>query len=533
MRTFNTTAVCVPERHYMVDLTTRLIEVKRMVDAGNYFTINRARQYGKTTLLNALSRYIKKEYFVLDLDFQAMDNDSFQNGGTFAQGLARMMMDASEFRGVPIPEKYFAEFEKISEKDTGKVRMDDIFRIFLRWCRESDKPIVLMIDEVDSATNNQVFLDFLAQLRLQYIERQKNTGYKTFQSVILAGVTDIKNLKRKLRPDEASKFNSPWNVAVDFKVDMSFHPSDIAGMLEQYEDDHHTGMAVTSIAQDIFDYTGGYPFLVSRICQLIDTELVHDDRFGSLSSAWTPEGVSEVVRRILMEKNTLFESLMGKVYDNPKLSQMLQSILFAGDANVYNAFNIPISDAEMYGFIMHENGKVKIANRIFEMLLYNFYLSADEWHEKDIYKADERDKEVFIENDRLNMEHILERFVTGFDDIYGSDYETFDEAEGRRRFLLYIRPIINGTGNYYIEAETRNRERMDLVIDYLGTRYVVELKIWRGKTYHESGERQLADYLNHYHLDKGYMLCYNFNQKKDTGLHVVKVEDKELVEAFV
>ena len=69
-----------------------------------------------------------------------------------------------------------------------------------------------MIDEIDSATNNQVFLDFLAQLRGYYINRNK---YATFQSVILAGVCDIKNLKRKLRPDEEHKDNSPWNTHED------------------------------------------------------------------------------------------------------------------------------------------------------------------------------------------------------------------------------------------------------------------------------------------------------------------------------
>lgn len=52
-----------------------------------------------------------------------------------------------------------------------------------------------MIDEADSATNNQVFLDFLALLRGYYIRREKMA---TFQSVILAGVYDIKNIKRKI-----------------------------------------------------------------------------------------------------------------------------------------------------------------------------------------------------------------------------------------------------------------------------------------------------------------------------------------------
>ena len=64
----------------------------------------------------------------------------------------------------------------------------------------------------------------------------------TFQSVILASVYDIRNIQRKLRPDEDHRENSPWNIAADFLVEMSFSVDDIAGMLAEYEDDHHTGM---------------------------------------------------------------------------------------------------------------------------------------------------------------------------------------------------------------------------------------------------------------------------------------------------
>lgn len=74
---------------------------------------------------------------------------------------------------------------------------------------------------------------------------------------------------------------------------------------------------------------------------------------------------------------------------------------------------------------------------------------------------------------------------------------------------------------------------MDVVIDYLGQRYVIELKIWRGNAYNERGEQQLADYLDGYHLDTGYMLSYNFNRNKDTGLHHMRVGTKLLIEAVV
>ena len=74
---------------------------------------------------------------------------------------------------------------------------------------------------------------------------------------------------------------------------------------------------------------------------------------------------------------------------------------------------------------------------------------------------------------------------------------------------------------------------MDIVIDYLGERFVVELKIWRGQAYHEKGEIQLADYLSYYHLDKGYMLTYSFNKKKNNEFTKNEVNGKTLIEAFV
>ena len=126
-----------------------------------------------------------------------------------------------------------------------------------------------------------MFLDFLAQLRAYYIDRDVQP---TFQSVILAGIYDVKNLKRKIRKDEEHKVNSPWNIASDFKVDMSFSKKDIQGMLKEYEDDYYTGMDMEELSGLLYDYTSGYPFLVSRLCKLMDEEVSREDGFASKDS---------------------------------------------------------------------------------------------------------------------------------------------------------------------------------------------------------------------------------------------------------
>lgn len=85
MKEFNTTAVCIPIKHYMVDLSARVKEIKKLVDAGKYFTINRARQYGKTTTLNALRKALAAEYVMVGLDFQGLGNASFETEETVRQ----------------------------------------------------------------------------------------------------------------------------------------------------------------------------------------------------------------------------------------------------------------------------------------------------------------------------------------------------------------------------------------------------------------------------------------------------------------
>ena len=529
MKAFNTSAVCIPEKHYMVDLSERVKEIKKMVDAGKYFTINRARQYGKTTTLSELKKVLKNEYIVLSLDFQKIDNDVFKNGATFSQAMARIIMDEEEFGNLRVPDETLQALKKLNDADVEKVKMDELFRILKRWMKKSDSAIVLMIDEVDSATNNQVFLDFLAQLREGYIRRGTD-GVPAFHSVILAGVTDIRHLKSKIREEAESKQNSPWNIAADFDIDMSLSEEGIRGMLDEYEGDHHTGMDTAEMAKLIHDYTSGYPFLVSRICELIDTRI---SQSMSLNEAWTARGMDEAVKLILSEKNTLFESLTKNLNNYPDLKASIRSILMEGTRLTWNADQEDISMMQMYGLIKNDHNVVRVANRIFETKLYNLFLSDEELKSNVFAREGDLARNQFIMDGKLNMRLILEKFIVTYTDICGPLVDRFKEKDGRELFLLYLKPIINGIGNYYIEAQTRDMTRTDVIVDYLGQQYIVELKIWRGERYNTEGEKQIREYLDYWHLDTGYMLSFNFNKNKEQGVKRVEIRDKVLFEGTV
>jgi hypothetical protein len=131
------------------------------------------------------------------------------------------------------------------------------------------------------------------------------------------------------------------------------------------------------------------------------------------------------------------------------------------------------------------------------------------------------------------MRLVMEGFIKSLREVFGPLDEHFDEERGREQFLLYLKPIINGTGNFYIEAQTRDKRRMDVVVDYRGERHVVELKIWRGERYNAKGEQQISDYLDYFGLSVGYLLSFNFNKKKETGVRRIAVGDKVLFEGTV
>ena len=540
MKEFNTTGTCFPKKHYMVDIGERLEVIKSLIDDGKYFCINRGRQYGKTTTLDALADYLGNDYTVFSISFEGDGDSMFASPAAVFAGFFQKLAFEVEFcEGLNLSDQ-LREFFKASNFDAvHAMELVQFRKSVATLCKKSDKPIVILIDEVDQAGNYDSFIKFLGALREMYLKREK---LPTFRSVILAGVYDIKNLKLKIRDENEHQYNSPWNIAAPFDYDMSLSEKGIAGMLADYENDHHTGMDVAAIAKLLREYTSGYPFLVSRLCQLMDEqngklkiengELRIGD--GETVAGWNREGFLKAVKLLLKEKNTLFDDMTKKIDQFPKMKQMLADVLYYGRRISFVRDLKEHELAAMFNIIVEENGLVKIHNRIFETRLYNLFTGEVESESRLFIEAG-IEKPQFIKPDHsLDMPLILKRFSETFNEIYGDRDARFLEDEGRRYFMLYIKPIINGVGNYYIEPETRDGLRADMVIDYLGRRYVIEMKIWRGNSYNERGEKQLTEYLDRFQVETGYMVSFSFNKMKAPGLQPpIKIGERTIIEALV
>lgn len=131
------------------------------------------------------------------------------------------------------------------------------------------------------------------------------------------------------------------------------------------------------------------------------------------------------------------------------------------------------------------------------------------------------------------MGALLSKFAEHYSYVYTDSDQKFVEKYARKIFLMYLKPVINGIGNYYIEAQTRDEKRTDIIVDYHGEQFLIETKIWYGPKYNKDGEDQLCRYLDRLRLNKGYLLTFSFNKNKETGVKEKKLGDKLLWEITV
>lgn len=517
MKRFNLTGVCIPDKHYMVELSEKVdIIIRDYIEQGAYFTINRARQFGKTTMLSALARKLADSYLVIRLSFEGIDDGNFSDNMSFVNMFIKNV--AKRLRQVNVRQEMIDEWISDDFAATDKA-FDILGDKITRLCSSAQKGVILLVDEVDKSSDNQIFLNFLGLLRSKYLEMQEGLD-TSFQSVILAGVYNIKNLKLKLRPEVERKYNSPWNIAVDFDVDMSFSVNEIAKMLNQYSSDTGICMDTQAVSEKIRFYTNGYPFLVSWICKWID------ERGGR---QWTVRNVENAEKELLNNDNTLFDDMIKNVENNSELKQIISEVLFEGKKLLCAKSDSAINLGMMFGILSDKENMVCISNIIFETYLYN-HIIVGKMREKYTFGYE---NDQFVESGELDMKRALQKFQEVMKAEYRDEDASFMEREGRLLFLCFMKPIINGKGNYYVEPETRDNARMDVVISYGGCEYIVELKIWRGQQYREKGLEQLEKYLDSRNSKKGYLI--NFNKDKTYVQNTVILEDshKEIYEIVV
>lgn len=141
---FNITATCIPGRHYMADMSKKLDKILELIDNGDYFTINRPRQYGKTTIMYLLKQRLEKhkDYLVINISFEGIDTPTYEKHELFIPTVLDILSQRLEF----MQEE---ELAALIEKNKTISNFNKLSTFFTKFVVQSRRKIVLMIDEVD------------------------------------------------------------------------------------------------------------------------------------------------------------------------------------------------------------------------------------------------------------------------------------------------------------------------------------------------------------------------------------------------
>ncbi len=527
MKRFNVTGLCIPEKHYMCDVSAKFARCKNLIDKGKYFAINYPRQHGKTTMQYLLSEEYDKheDCLLISTSFEGIGDNSFNSEEDLASTFLETMAKSFYLSNPELADYLEEESYKITN-------FKQLSRWLRKWIRSLNKKVILLIDEVDKASNNQVFVSFLAMLRDKYLDAGKNQDL-TFHSVVLIGVHDVKALKLKLRSEDEKKINSPWNVAEDLDINFIFSAKEIEIMIADYAKENSFNMDIVAISAKLAYYTAGNPFLISFLCKIIDERLMRDEKV-----AWTVNDIELATKYICREShtNTNFDDMVKNIYNNKELYQYVFQVIFENDKLAYNLKNHIIYLGKTYGVFKespNKTGETVITSPIYEQVLKDWMMSLEETGLGKNFSRSRVIKNDCIDENGLNLDIVLEKFQEFMQEFHSDKDDTFLEKNARFILLSFLRPIVNGEGFLFKEPESKDNKRMDLVITFRNKRFIIELKIWRGSKRYDDGIDQLCNYLDSYSLDKGYMVVFNFNKNKKYKTEKISKNQKNISAVFV
>ena len=489
-RFFNVTGLCNPNDHFMVDPLRGLGEtILSLIANKYYFTIHAPRQTGKTTLLRSLSKQLNMSQKYIAVHF-SLETAGFRSNSVEKanKAIIESLYSASQEQVTvnnypPYPSEYEPSI--------------NVFKNYLTdWARNSSLPIILLIDEIDSLYDD-VLISVLRQLRDGFQFRPEAFP----SSIALVGLRDVREYKEKVRDNDSSiGSGSPFNVKAESLTISNFSRHQIAGLFQQYTDEGGQ-VFEDEIINLIYLLTGGQPWLVNALAREITDKILERDT----SKPIIVEIVNQAKENLILRRDTHLDSLIDKL-QNPRVRPIIDAILSGTDI-LYNEFNDDLKYVEDLGIVVKDLKKdgVKISNQIYSEIIPRVLNS--NLQDLMIPKVS---PQWFIKSDgHLDMNALLLEFQDFYREHSESWLDTFSYHESGKQLLLmaFLQRIVNGGGSIAREMAV-GRGRTDLVIEFNGDSFVLELKIKRSNTNMERTYKQLFHYLDQLNQTHGYLILF-------------------------
>ena len=487
-RFFNTTGLCSPEDHYMVDpLRNHYADILRLIQAKQYFLIHAPRQTGKTTFLHALAHRLNREgqYISVVCSLESAGYPSIpveKANMVFIKTMYRMADFFLEKQYLPPdPNQYSA-----GESLLGQYLSD--------WCQMLPKPLVLLLDEVDSLCDD-VLISTLRQLRDGFQTRPRNFP----QSIALVGLRDIREYRMRARADNPSiGAGSPFNIKAKSFFLPTFSREEVRGLLDQHIQD--TGQVFSAeVLEKLYAYSGGQPWLTNALANEIVAEMLQND----YSREITQDMVETAKERLIEQRQTHLDSLADKM-DEPRVRPIIMSII-TGEAPSFDGYNDAVRYCRDLG-IINQGNPVQFANPIYREIITRILNS----NFSDGIDQDIAQTTWYLRPDgSLDMDKLLDAFTDFYRWNSESWLERFQYKEAGHQLLLmaFLQRIINGGGRIEREMALGNG-RTDLAVFWKNQVFPIEIKMHHDARSQPDGLRQLARYMDKLGQKHGYLVLF-------------------------
>ena len=496
MRYFNTSGPVVAAEHYCIPPLGRLdlADVRRLIALKRYFVLHAPRQSGKTTALLALQELLNAEggYRCVYVNVEAGQPAREDVGRVVRTVLGELASRAYDVLGDGSLEGIWPGVMATRSPD-GAMR-----EALTRWARAADKPLVLLIDEIDALVGDSL-LSVLRQLRAGYDLRPGGFPH----SVVLCGVRDVRDYR--IRSGSANAMvagGSAFNIKAESLRLGDFSESEVIALLRQHAEETRQPFTDEAL-QTVWTQTQGQPWLVNALAyETCFRGALAVDRSRPISEA----DVLHAREALVLRRDTHLDQLTDKLQE-ARVRRVVEPLLTGASRRRF-----ALRDVEYVrdlGLIAKDR-PVRMANPIYAEVVPRelSLLPQEEMTDEAQWYVDDAGA--------LRMDQLLAAFQQFFREHSEHWAGRFEYQEAGPQLLLqaFLQRIVNSGGR--IEREYGlGRGRTDLLVAWPQNgrvdKFVVECKML-----HKSLERtvaegveQTAGYMDRCGAEEGHLVVFD------------------------
>jgi len=464
-RFFNTTGPCNPDEHYILPPADRLVgaQLSRYIRDKLYWVLHAPRQTGKTTFLQSWMKEINSGNEAVACYVSVERCQGIDDIERAMPMLSESIRTYAERAGLLVPD--------MPETNPGSM----LDKILGNWAVQiAPKPLIVLFDEVD-VIEGETMISFLRQLRGGFASR----GIGKFPtSIALVGMRDLKDYITASKGGVAPNPGSPFNIKEDSASLSNFSKDDIIHLFAQRTAEN--GQQITAEALDyIYEQSKGQPWIVNSLFKRATMRILD---FESNETV-TLKHIEQARHDMILARETHLDALAERL-KTPVIRSVIEPII-TGEPDPELADGEPFRLCMDLGLVSIENRTPSIANPIYREVIARYLtygtqmaIPVPEWQwEK--------------QDGSLDMDKLLKEFQSFWrlnSEIWESKSKSgYTEAFPHLLLMAFLQRVLNGGGK--IEREcAAGRGRMDLLVEYNGYKYIIEIKLLR--SYHIQEEFQ-------------------------------------------